>query len=328
MRGEILRRLLLAIGTYVPGEVLMQHCDISRQGVWKHIQALVEEGYDIISAKGFGYQLVCDPGHLSASRLDAILLETGLMDKAYYFRTIDSTNAFLKEHAHKVNTALALSEEQTHGRGRLGKSWESAAGQGLWFSLLQRPTLLPSQASMLTQVVALSMAQVLEDVLESQLYIKWPNDLMIDGKKVCGILTEMSAELHAIDYVVIGIGLNIEQQFSQLDLGKIATSLSRHTSKLPNRIELLTKFLKAYKVRYEQFLDCGNLSFMLDELNHRAYLNGREIVILRGEQKHYAKALHVDSQGELIVINEDGKREHLLFGEVSIRRTEDYATGI
>lgn len=319
MRAEILKMLLDHIGTYVSGESLMNACSISRQGVWKHIQALMEEGYPILTAKGSGYQLPHDPHILTQSRLEMILLSMPLIEKAYHFPSTPSTNAFLKEQSKRIESAIAVADEQTQGRGRLGKAWVSQDQGGLWFSILQRPSILPSQASMLTQVAAAAMVKTLLTLTTIEIKIKWPNDLMIGDRKLCGILTEMSAELHAIDYVVIGIGLNLYQQAFEPPLDKIATALCQHHSGTIDRIEIIKLFLENYQELYTCFVRDGNLKEIIDYLNQNAYLNGHEITIMHDTTKK-AKASHVNVNGELVIQNEQGEQESLLYGEVSVRR--------
>lgn len=328
MRSEILKVLESAMGTFVSGEALMKATGISRQGVWKHIQALIEEGYRIQSVKGQGYCLASRPSGLTQSLMERLAHASGLVEKGFHFEVINSTNAYLKDLAKKVGTAIAVADEQTAGRGRLGRLWSSEKGEGLWMSLLLRPQIMPSKASMLTQVVAASMVKALEVFYDVPIKIKWPNDLWVGERKICGILTEMAAELHAIEYVIIGVGLNLTQQSFSADLEGVAASLSQFTEKPIDRAEIIEKFLTFFKADYEQFLKDGDLSSFTDFLNEKAYLNGQLLWIsTMPDAEGDFRGLGVNSLGELIVEDGLGNQIGLSYGEVSVRRKQ-HATGL
>ncbi len=326
MRAEILKLLKANPHTYVSGEALIKATGISRQGVWKHIQALIDEGYLITSTKGQGYRLESSPVRLTQTQMDALVSDYPFIEKAYHFDSIGSTNAFLKEHAKRVSTALAVADEQTAGRGRLGRAWASAKAEGLWMSLLLRPPIQPVKASMLTQVVAVSMVKALSVFKDITISIKWPNDLWIGEQKVCGILTEMASELHAIEYVVVGIGLNLTQAQFPEELSQVATSLNKHTNTSISRLELIQRFLECFSDDYNQFIEDGDLSAFVPFLNEKAYLNGHTIWISDQPQADY-RAIGVNVMGELIIEDSDGNQKGLTYGEVSVRR-KSYALGI
>lgn len=326
MRTQILKLLAAQPGTFVSGESLIKATGISRQGVWKHIQALIDEGYQITSAKGQGYCLEASPTDLTQTQLETIVGVNGLLDKALHFETIGSTNAYLKEHSRKLTTALVVSDEQTAGRGRLGRNWESAAGDGLWMSMLLRPPIQPAKASMLTQVVAVSMVKALQCFEDVRVSIKWPNDLWIGETKLCGILTEMAAEINAIEYVVVGIGVNLKQQSFPEPISGVATSLVKHTQMPISRAQIVARFLDYFKEDYQQFIADGDLSGFVPFLNENAYLNGHQVWLSDRPDGNY-KALGVNALGELQVQDPEGNIVGLSYGEVSVRR-KDYAIGI
>lgn len=326
MRAEILKLLTSNAGAFISGEKLIKATGITRQGVWKHIQGLIEEGYVIESVKGQGYRIQAVPERLTQSQLETIVSESTLLEKAYHLETVGSTNAFLKEQAKRVNTALVVADAQSAGRGRLGRSWESAKGEGLWMSMLLRPPIQPLKASMLTQVVAVSMAKAIREVAGIQVQIKWPNDLMVGNRKVCGILTEMAAEINAIEYVIIGIGLNIAQGAFPDDLKEIATALAWHTNKPVKRDLIIARFLKCFSEDYQRFLEAGDLVDFVADLNALSYLKGHQVWLSETPEVTYL-ALGVSRDGELMLNDAQGQTRLVAFGEVSVRRKE-YATGI
>ena len=326
MRADILKLLELNPHAYVSGDALIKATGISRQGVWKHIQALIEEGYLISSAKGQGYRLEAAPTKLTQTQLEGLISESGLVDKAFHFDSIGSTNAYLKEQSKRLHTAIAVADEQTQGRGRLGRAWDSAKGDGLWMSLLLRPPIQPIKASMLTQVAAVSMLRALGAFADVKVQIKWPNDLWIGNLKLCGILTEMASEINAIEYVVVGIGLNLTQKSFPEPLDQVATSLCQHTGGQISRLKIIGLFLKYFSEDYSNFIADGDLRRFVQPLNENAYLNGHTVWVSDRPDMDYT-AVGVNELGELLVKDNQGILKGLTYGEVSVRR-KDYATGI
>nr|MDA3846047.1 biotin--[acetyl-CoA-carboxylase] ligase [Vallitaleaceae bacterium] len=213
---------------YISGEVISDEMGISRAAVWKHIKRLKEEGYKIASVRNKGYKLIAYPEQfVSAEIMDAIM-DLNLVEQVITLDTIDSTNIEAKRLAsvYPSQQMLIISEEQTAGVGRRGRVWQSQKGQGIYMSFLLRPELEPKHASKLTLLAGLAVSGAIRELTGLESYIKWPNDIVVNQKKVAGILTEMSTEMNEIRYLVIGIGINVGQQSFEPEISQVATSLS------------------------------------------------------------------------------------------------------
>ncbi|MCK8059548.1 MULTISPECIES: biotin--[acetyl-CoA-carboxylase] ligase [unclassified Fusibacter] len=318
MKSKILGYLLEHRDSYTTGQELSAICEVSRQSIHKHINSLKEEGYDISSVHRKGYKLTVG-STISQAALEVLIEEHDFIKKALFFESIPSTNSYLKANSDQMDTAIVVANEQTAGRGRLGRTWVSTPGVGLWQSILLRPSIRPAGASMLTQVAAVAMLEAIEEVLALKVKIKWPNDLLIGEKKVCGILTEMSAELSAVQYVVIGIGLNVNQETFADEISAIATSLRIETGIEVSRFDLLRAFLNRFEAHYAQFLKDLSLKSVVKLINERSVLVSREINVILGEFTRTALAKEINEFGELIITENDGTETTLYYGEVSVR---------
>ena len=215
MKNEILKCLKQTDG-YVSGQELCERLGVSRTAVWKVIRQLEAEGYEIEAVRNRGYRLHDSADILNEAEIRAVLTSQWLGQNVKFLEEIDSTNNEAKRNAENgaKDGTLYITESQTGGRGRRGRQWVSPSGSGIWMTLLLRPQINPANASMLTIVAAMAVTMairraVAETGADVECHIKWPNDVVINKKKVCGILTEMSAELDCIHYVVIGIGINV-----------------------------------------------------------------------------------------------------------------------
>ena len=232
MKSEILH-LLRCADDYVSGQQLCETFGVSRTAVWKVINQLKEEGYVINSVQNKGYRITEYPDIITASEIESLLLDDdgnmqGICQNIKYFDETDSTNNQAKLAAEKdaQDGTLFVAECQTGGRGRRGRTWVSPAGSGIWMSLLLRPHISPESASMLTLVLAVAMVEAInEEVKDAKCYVKWPNDIVLNSKKISGTLTEMSAEMDAIHYVVIGIGINVNTTDFDESIKDMATSI-------------------------------------------------------------------------------------------------------
>lgn len=231
---------------YVSGEELSERLDVSRTAVWKNINALRSSGYEIESVTNRGYRLISRPDLLTKEEITAGLSTAFLAKEIYYQESVDSTNEEAKRQAmHGApNGSLFIAEEQTGGKGRLGRIWRSPRGSGLWFSILLRPSSLPEQIASLTLLAGLAVCTAIRSKTGCTAMIKWPNDVVIGSKKVCGILTEMAAEIDRVDYVIMGIGINVNNESFPEELQIKGTSLYLETGASVARAELLCEILK------------------------------------------------------------------------------------
>ena len=244
----------------------------------------------------------------------------------YYFDELDSTNTKIKELAKggAEHGTVVVADKQTAGKGRRGRTWESPAGTNLYFSILLRPIFAAEKAPMLTLVMAYSTAKVIREHLHMSVEIKWPNDLVLSKKKICGILTEMTLKQTEIDFVVIGTGINVNLTEFPKELQDKATSLYLEKGELIERKELLEKVLEEFWRQYKVFEDVQDLSFLQKEYNEMLVNCGREVCVLEPGNEYAAKARGINQTGELLVMKEDGSETAVYAGEVSVRGVYGY----
>ena len=242
-----------------------------------------------------------------------------------HYKEVDSTNAEARRlSVEGAESGLVVTaKKQTAGKGRRGRSWESPADENLYFSILLRPSLEPEKAPMLTLVMAYSVAKVLQRE-EIQVLIKWPNDLVCSGKKVCGILTEMNLSGAQVEDVIVGVGLNVNTMKFPDELEDKATSLRKETLRELECGELLQLILKEFDKQYQRFLENQNLEFLQEDYNAMLINRGREVMVLEPGKEYLAKALGINKFGELLVQKEDGSTEAVFAGEVSVRGIYGY----
>lgn len=240
--------------------------------------------------------------------------------------TTGSTNNDAKKKAEEgaKHGTLIVADTQTAGRGRRGRGWESEKGETISATLLLRPDFPTDKASMLTLVMAVSVARAIEEETSLSCQIKWPNDLVVNQKKVCGILTEMSVKKNAIDYVVIGFGINCNNRTIPQELVDKATSLKAETGICMNRASLIAKAVKCFEEDYERFLKTLDLSLLLEEYNNHLVNRNRKVRVLEPTGEYEATAQGVNKEGELVVQKENGEICCVYSGEVSVRGIYGY----
>ena len=246
-----------------------------------------------------------------------------------YKEEIDSTNTEAKRQAFEENHGLlVIAEKQTLGKGRRGRSWDSPKGTGIWMSLLLQPKKVPSyKASMLTLITALSVVEAIFEVTGLKALIKWPNDIVVNGRKVCGILTEMSADNDGIRHIIIGIGINVNTEEFPDEIREMATSLflEQKKAELINRAVLVAAVLKKLEAYYEQFLAEEELGFLLEAYNKNLINLDRQVKVLGcdGREECQGTARGINKKGELLVETEEGLIS-VRSGEVSVRGLYGY----
>lgn len=273
---------------YISGEVLAKKLEVSRVAIWKQIQRLKNMGYKIIADQNIGYCLISRPDLLLPQEIQNGLSTNYIGRKIYYFPKLESTNIIAKEKAtHKeegVNEGtIVIAERQSAGKGRLGRKWFSPTG-GIWLSIILYPQLSPSYIPRITLMTAVAVVKAIERCAQIKGQIKWPNDILINEKKVCGILTEMSAELDLINWVVVGIGINVDikkQEFPE-DIREKTTSLKEALRKEISRVRLVQIFLKEFE-RYYELLKKKEISLILKEWKSYSHTLGKKIKINIGE---------------------------------------------
>lgn len=244
-----------------------------------------------------------------------------------YFDEVDSTNTRVKElgAAGAPHGTLVVAETQNAGKGRRGRSWESPAGSSISMTILLRPDFEPNRAPMLTLVMAHSIAAAIQEQTRAEVRIKWPNDLVVNRKKICGILTEMSAGEGGIHYVLIGVGINVNTERFPEELSDKATSIRLETGQKAEREALIAAGMKKFEEDYERFCKAGDLSPFVEEYNKILVNCGQEVRVLEPGKEYNAFSFGIDEKGELQVEKEDGTRESVFAGEVSVRGIYGYA---
>lgn len=335
MKSKILA-LLRTRQTYVSGQELCEQFGVSRTAVWKAVGQLKKEGYQIEAVQNKGYLLVEND---TLDVFDQRDIESRLSGKImgrslFFFDETDSTNAQAKQAAEKnmPHGALFVADHQTSGRGRRGRVWDSPAGKNIYFTLLLRPQIMPNQASMLTLVMAMAVTSGIRKNLSDGTYdvakvgIKWPNDIVIDGKKVCGILTEMSltTEMDSIQYVVIGVGINVGLQSFDEEIATKATSLEEAWGRKFLRSKLLADIVEAFESYYDRFMQEKSLMGFVKEYNDSLLNMDRQVRVLDPKGEFDGVAKGITDTGELIVQCPDGTLHNVYAGEVSVRGIYGY----
>lgn len=327
-RETILSLLLAHQGDYLSGEAMSQQLGISRAAVWKAIEALRQEGYVITSAPNRGYRLDSAPDRIREGELSGHLVGCTLGSSLLCLDTIDSTNTECKRQAMAgaPHGLVILSEEQSGGRGRRGRSFQSPRGCGLYLSVLLRPNLSLSQVNDFTTWVAVAVCNGIEVACGVRPQIKWTNDLILGGKKLCGILTELGleSETHSLQYLVTGIGINVNQTPEDFDeeIRSIATSLSMYLGKPVRRAALAVEIIRALDRMYAGFPQ--NKQEYLDRYRADCMTPGNQVQLITPTSRQEAYALSIDDEFRLVVEFPDGTQKALSAGEVSVRGMYGY----
>lgn len=241
--------------------------------------------------------------------------------KIRYYEQLDSTNTKASELALEgaEHGTVVVAGCQTAGKGRRGRTWESPSEDNIYMSILLRPEFEADRAPMVTLVMAYSVAKVLRENGFADVQIKWPNDLVLSGKKVCGILTEMHLQGTTIDSIVVGVGVNVNTTSFSDELVDKATSLFLECGKLLNKEQLIVDIVETFMEMYDRFAEAGDLEFLQDAYNAILVNKNREVRILEPENEYTAYALGINKNGELVVQFEDGTEKNVYAGEVSVR---------
>ena len=319
-------KMLRESNDYVSGQQLCEKLGVSRTAVWKAINQLKEEGYQVEAVRNRGYHIVESPDVISKEEIVSMIDTDWAGREVYYYNITDSTNIRAKQLGEEgaPHGTLVTADQQSAGRGRRGRGWESPPGCSVYMSILLRPEIPPVKAPMLTLVMALSVAGSLRECTGLDVQIKWPNDIILNGKKLVGILTEMSTEIDYINHVVIGVGINVNMEYLPEEIRDKATSLRLETGHVIRRSELIAATMKYFEKCYGLFVESQNLEYMREEYNELLVNRNKEVRILGGKEEYNAVALGINSEGELLVQRGDGTREAVFAGEVSVRGVYGY----
>ncbi|HUC52789.1 MAG TPA: biotin--[acetyl-CoA-carboxylase] ligase [Candidatus Cybelea sp.] len=306
----------------ISGARIAKEIGVARSTVWRWVERLRELGVKVKGQTASGYFLEQVPDILAPDILKQRLKGSLFGKHIHHFFKTDSTNRVAMElgYAGAPEGTLVLAEEQTAGRGRAGRSWHSERAAGIYVTLLLRPKLAPVQAPLLTMMAGLSAHAAAEAVTGLKVDLKWPNDLLIRGKKAGGILTEMHAEPNQVRFVIVGIGLNVNQEKFPGELANLATSLRLETGKAHSRMELLMRLLREFESDYNRFLQDGVASVVARFESVSSYARGKRVRVTNGTESYAGTTAGLGPEGLLQVEREDGRITAVISGDVTEAR--------
>ena len=325
MKEEILRLLRSADG-YISGQELCNRFGVSRTAVWKAINQLKEAGYEIEAQQNKGYRLMAAPDLMTEAEIKSLMHTEWVAKEVLYFDTIDSTNTKAQELAEKgyPSGTLVVADKQESGKGRRGRSWVSPSGTGIFMTLMIKPDINPNNASMLTLVAALAVAKAITSVTGEEAMIKWPNDIVVNSKKVCGILTEMNAQFDYINHIVVGIGINVHNESFPEEISQMASSLMIEAGgKRFHRAQIIAETMSYFEQYYDTFLKTQDLSALVREYDELLVNRNKSVRVLDPKEPFDGKAMGITPKGELIVDTWESRKQ-VSSGEVSVRGIYGY----
>ncbi len=320
-KEEILSVLKQHPEEFISGEKLSEMFQVSRTAIWKHINTLRKEGYEIDSVTNKGYFLKTNPNRIDEDRLRPLVSYFSYLEEA------DSTNHVCKRlwEEGKPDFSLVIAEEQTKGKGRMGREWIAPKGSGLFMSFLFRPDMMTEQVTFITLTTGLCVANAIQKITGLDTKIKWPNDVIINGKKVCGILAELSGELGRVDYVVVGIGININLKKEDLaeELKQKATSLLIERGEEVDRTSLAEQVILEMKQKMD-FRKNFDKDAILKEYREKCVTLHKEVKVITPWESFFGKAVDIGENGNLVIEKADGTKREVMAGDVSVRGMEGY----
>jgi len=323
--NKILQQLKESRDGFISGETLCTQLGITRSAVWKHIKNLRENGYEIESVTNRGYKLEKSPNIPFECEVKPFLNTESLGQTLIYYTSLDSTNSTAREHAEDgaPHGTVIVADRQNQGRGRLRRNWYSPANVNLYFSVILRPLIPPVNGPSFSLLAALTLAKVLQKYFQDKSpRIKWPNDVLINGKKVAGILADINAQQDCIDSLILGMGVNVNiplEDFPE-EVRSTATSLKAELGYDVNRPKLLADIINQMETVYTLWLDKG-LNPFIEEWQQSSFLMGKHITVSNVREKTSGTVQGLTDTGELLILRDDGKTEAVTAGDTSIEKT-------
>lgn len=329
MKEEIIA-LLKSSDEYVSGGELCKRFGVSRTAVWKAIEQLKKEGYVIDAVRNRGYRLVTGVSDVySQVELNTLIDTKYIGRRNIFYDSVGSTNTEAKRLAEEgyEEGALVFADQQTAGKGRRGRGWISPKGYNIYYTLMLKPNIASSKAPMLTLIMALSVLQGIKELAPDKadmVKVKWPNDIVINGKKVCGMLTEMGMQEQDISYVVIGVGINVKEQQFDDEIADKATTIENELGIKVNRCDLIARIMKSFESNYERFIKDENLLYLKTKYEESLANIDNEVCVLDPKGEFRGIARGINENGELIVQLPSGENVVVYAGEVSVRGIYGY----
>jgi BirA family transcriptional regulator, biotin operon repressor / biotin---[acetyl-CoA-carboxylase] ligase len=319
MRGEILA--LLRQADHVSGEQIASRLKISRAAVWKHVRALRQKGYKIDSAPGYGYTMISSTSDVVPEEITADLRTSLIGKSVLVYKEVTSTQDLADKLARSgaAEGTVVVAQKQMNGRGRKGRPWVSAS-DGIYISLILRPNLKPVYVVQVPMVIGIALSRAISKTTGLNTSIKWPNDILIQGKKVAGILTEMNSEMDKVNYIIPGIGINVNNRASGLpdEVRSIATTIRDEFGADISIVRLLRNFLEEMDEWYATFLKQG-FPPIAEEWKRLNNTLGSRVKVYDGEIEIFGRAIDIDEEGFLLIQSDAGQTIRILSGDVSLR---------
>ena len=307
--------------SYISGEDLSGHSGISRAAIWKHIEKLREEGYDIEASPHLGYRLVSIPDSLIPGEIKHGLKAKIFGKEIISYKKVDSTNDVaygLAENGIREGTVI-LAEEQARGKGRHGRTWTSPPKSGICLSCILRPEIAPNEIPRITLLAAVAVAKSIRRITGLNAMIKWPNDILINNKKVCGILTEMKAEQDSVDFIILGIGVNVNARASGLPKGASSLKEELRSHEAVSRVELVKNILEGLESDY-LLLKKEGFKPIVEEWKHLSAMLGSRIKVVLQNSAFEGQAHDIDDDGSLVVRLDSGVLRKVSSGDIVMAR--------
>jgi BirA family transcriptional regulator, biotin operon repressor / biotin---[acetyl-CoA-carboxylase] ligase len=328
MKEKILQELKSHAGFYISGEEISGSLQVSRTAVWKYINQLKDMGYVIESQTKKGYRLVESPDSLLPQEMKGNINTEVIGQNLKFFEQVDSTNLYAKRIAEGgfEDGTVIMADEQLNGRGRMGRTWASPKGKGIWMTIMLKPKISPADASKVTLLTACAVCKAIEEISGLYTQIKWPNDIVLNGKKLCGILTEMSAEIDEINYLIIGIGVNVNIDLEDFphELQAIATSIKIEKGDMIIRKELAAAIINNFERYYKGFIMTGSIKDYINEYKERSAILGKEVRVTSSTLELQGTVVDISEEGQLQLELCDGSIKEIISGEVSVRGLTGY----
>lgn len=313
--------------SFVSGEEISNKLGVSRTTIWKNINKLKDKGYIIESVTNRGYSLRIVPDKLLVEEVKVKLSTEEIGKEILFYSQLNSTNVRAKELVRKgyESGTVVLAEEQTAGKGRMGRKWFSPPGKGLWFSIILRPDISPVKSPFLTIVASLAVAGTIEKIIKTYyeqkkfiLKIKWPNDVLLNNKKVAGILSELSADMDQIKYAIVGIGINVNQDSFPEDLDQVATSIKKCIGKNIKRVNLIQEILNRFEKFYFKLVK-GQEDQLITLWKNNLNMVGEKVIIFSDNRTYEGIVYDISSRGELLLKDGNGDIHTFWAGDVSLQ---------
>lgn len=317
MNKTIIQMLIDSDSEYVSGQNISDKLGITRAAVWKRISKLKELGFEIESVTKKGYKLLSYPDILNKELIEIGMKSDFIGHSVEVLESVDSTNDYAKKKAKElVDGSVIISLEQVKGKGRRGRSFHSGKGDGIYLSIILKPGFEPTKAPFITSIAGAALVNTFNK-FNIQTKVKWPNDVLINGKKVAGILTEMSADMEFIEYIVLGVGINVSGLEFPNELKNIATSLKLEGYDV-KKLSIIWQFIYEFELLYNLYLN-ENTSEVVNILRNNSSVIGKQINVHYMNEVESAIAVDINNQGALIIKTQEGEVKELSSGEISIR---------